>query len=240
MPAENHDRGTVPRTIRVAIVVGVRLYLDGLSAAFRGTPDFEFVAAGSEPGHAPELVRTRRADVVLLDVAGADGCAVVRAVRAACPGVRVVILGIEEKIDRVIPLLEAGATAYVTRDTRLEALIDVTRRAVDGEALCSPRVVASLAARLAELAQQREPTLPGAELTPREHEIVGLIDRGLSNKQIAGQLCIELATVKNHVHHILVKLRVERRGAAAASLRQPNDRVSSARSDSISPNASLA
>jgi DNA-binding NarL/FixJ family response regulator len=224
----------------VVVVVGVRLYRDGLSAEFDRTPGFDLVGSRSAATEAAELVRARRADVVLLDIAGADGCAVVRAVRSAYPGVRVVILGIEEQTDLVIPLLEAGATAYVTRDATLATLLDVTRRAFEGEAVYSPRVVAQLVARLAELAKQGTQAAPDVDLTPREREIVGLIDRGLSNKQIARQLCIEVATVKNHVHHILVKLRVERRGAAAAAIRQLNARVSSARSDSISPNASLA
>jgi DNA-binding NarL/FixJ family response regulator len=238
MPAAKHKRDAVPRPIRVVIVVAVRLYRDGLSAAFESAPGFELVGAGADPPRAEELVRSLRPDVILLDVGGADGRAVIRAVRAAHRGVRVVILGIEEREEQLIPLLEAGAAAYITREARLEELLDVARRAVGGEALCSPRVVASLLARLAELAQQRQAA--DTELTPREREVVGLIDRGLSNKQIARQLCIEVATVKNHVHNILVKLQVERRGAAAASLRQPSARASSARSESSSANASLA
>ena len=85
--------------------------------------------------------------------------------------------------------------------------------------MCSPRVVASLAARLAELAEQRSGRVAVVDLTAREREIGALIERGLSNKQIACQLCIEVPTVKNHVTHILGKLHVERRGAAAALLR---------------------
>lgn len=203
---------------RVVIVVGVRLYRDGISAAFRRLEDFDLVATGSDIAQAAEMVRTYAADVVLLDLAGLDGPEVVRAVRAARDGVRVVILGIEEQAERVIPLLEAGAAGYVTREASLDELFDVARRAVEGEALCSPRVVASLAARLADLAAQRSGRSAIVDLTAREREIVDLIATGLSNKQIAGQLCIEVPTVKNHVHHILVKLQVERRGAVAALL----------------------
>jgi DNA-binding NarL/FixJ family response regulator len=84
--------------------------------------------------------------------------------------------------------------------------------------LCSPRVVASLAARLADLTERHRVEQDALELTAREREIVGLIAQGVSNKQIAHRLCIEVATVENHVHHILVKHKVERRGAAAAAL----------------------
>ncbi len=206
-------------SIRVVIVVGVRLYREGVSAAFRRQADFDLVAIGSDAADAAELVSAHGADVALLDLSGHDGPQVVRAVRAAREGVRVVILGIDERAEHVVPLLEAGAAGYVTREASLHELLNVSRCAVDGEALCSPRVVAALAARLADLARERSGPSAVGDLTAREREIVGLIDRGMSNKQIARQLCIEVPTVKNHVHHVLAKLRVERRGAAAALLR---------------------
>ena len=207
------------RAIRVAVVVAVRLYRDGLAAAFEREAGFELVATGSRVDQASELVCDHDANVALLDVAGSDAATIIPAVRAARPGVRVVVLGIEERAENVVPLLEAGAAGYVTRDASLAELLDVARRAVRGETLCPPRVVASLASRLADLAEQRRVEPAILELTVREREIVKLIAEGLSNKQIATRLCIEVATVKNHVHHILVKLQVERRGAAAALLR---------------------
>ena len=205
--------------IRVALVIGVRLYRDGVGAAFRRVPSFDLIATGSSVAEAPELVREHRAHVALLDVDQHDGPSIVRAVRAARPGVRVVVLGIEERAEDVIPLLEAGAAGYVTREASLDELLNVVRSAAQGETLCSPTVVASLAGRLADLAERRHAEQGPDDLTAREREVVGLIDEGLSNKQIARRLCIEVATVKNHVHHILVKLQVERRGAAAAVLR---------------------
>ena len=216
---ETPGTGVEAGSIRVVIVVGVRLYRDGVSAAFRRQGDFDVVAIGSDAGHAAELVGTHAADVALLDLSGCDGPRVVRAARAARDSVRVVILGIDESAQDVIPLFEAGAAGYVTREASLHELLDVARRAVNGEAMCSPRVVASLAARLAELAEQRSGRVAVGDLTAREREIGALIEQGLSNKQIACQLCIEVPTVKNHVHHILGKLQVERRGAAAALLR---------------------
>jgi DNA-binding NarL/FixJ family response regulator len=85
--------------------------------------------------------------------------------------------------------------------------------------ICSPSFAAALLRRVADLAHLREVPGPGLVLTAREREIVGLIDDGLSNKQIAQQLCIQLATVKNHVHHILHKLGVNGRLEAAARFR---------------------
>ena len=80
-------------------------------------------------------------------------------------------------------------------------------------------MTASLLRRVAALAAGNGGGLPRAQLTSREREIVGLIDRGLSNKEIARDLGIEVATVKNHVHNILEKLQVHRRGEAAARVR---------------------
>jgi two-component system nitrate/nitrite response regulator NarL len=210
-------RGRGP--IRILLVIGVRLYRDGVGAAFMRAPNFELVATGSRAADAPDLVREHRPDVAVLDVDPHDGLPIVRAVRAAHASVRVVLLGIEERVEHVIPLLESGAAGYVTPDARLEELLNVVRCAAQGETLCSPRVVGSLAARLADLAERRHAKRELVELTAREREIITLIDQGLSNKQIATRLCIEVATVKNHVHHILVKLHVERRGAAAAAMR---------------------
>ena len=216
---ETPGNGVEGASIRVVIVVGVRLYRDGVSAAFRRQADFDVVAIGPDAAKAAELVGAHEADVALLDLSRHDGPRVVRAVRAAREDVRVVILGIDESAEDVIPLFEAGAAGYVTREANLHELLEVARRAVNGETMCSPRVVASLATRLAELAEQQSGRLAVVDLTAREREIGALIERGLSNKQIAGRLSIEVPTVKNHVHHILVKLQVERRGAAAVLLR---------------------
>jgi DNA-binding NarL/FixJ family response regulator len=85
---------------------------------------------------------------------------------------------------------------------------------------CSPRLVGRLAERVANLAVQVDSRASDPRLTRRESEIVFLIEKGLSNKQIAGRLSIQLCTVKNHVHRILEKLDVSRRGEVAAQARR--------------------
>src|SRR5881296_1366294 len=98
-------------------------------------------------------------------------------------------------------------------------LVDMAMPESRGVAICSPRVAACLLRRVAALAAGHGGDLPRAQLTNREREIVRLIDNGLSNKEIARALGIEVATVKNHVHNILEKLQVHRRGEAAARVR---------------------
>ena len=228
-PTQAEAGARPPRSIRVAIIVGVRLYRESVADALSRRPQLALVATGSDPVDAPAIVRDERPDVVLLDPMGADGPAIVRAARRAHDRVRVVVLGIDDRSNEVLALLEAGAAGYVAPEASIDELVDVACSAADGNVVCSPRAVRSLAERLTQLSHARSER---RLLTPREREVAALIGQGLSNKQIAHQLQIEVATVKNHVHHILAKLQVERRGVAASLLRgaQPNAWDSATRS----------
>ena len=140
-----------------------------------------------------------------------------------CPTYPLVALAIEDNDDDVVAWAEAGVSGLVTPNTALDGLTATLESVARGGARCSPRATAALFRRVAGLAGQYLRAAAGSEpparLTPREREVIALIDRGLSNKQIASQMQIELATVKNHVHAILEKLHVERRGEAAAVAR---------------------
>jgi DNA-binding CsgD family transcriptional regulator len=111
------------------------------------------------------------------------------------------------------------ASAQATTLSSVSSVTSATTR-TSGSAACSRRALDRPGPTpMAAIAQARRPEPRHGQLTQREHEVVALIDRGLSNKQIARELQIELATVKNHVHSALEKLHVERRGAAAAAMR---------------------
>jgi DNA-binding NarL/FixJ family response regulator len=125
----------------------------------------------------------------------------------------------EENEEEILACAEAGVAGFVPRDASVEGLKSVLQAATEGHVLCSPRVTAVIVRRVAGLANSRFPDAGQFSLTRRESEIVGLIDAGLSNKEIAAQLNIETATVKNHVHSLLEKLRVRRRAEAAAIVR---------------------
>jgi two-component system, NarL family, nitrate/nitrite response regulator NarL len=130
-------------------------------------------------------------------------------------------LGVGDSDIEVLACARAGAAGFLPLESgpsELVAAIESIRR---DELVCSPHVAALLFRGQAK----RAPGLAGAEtthLTAREAEVLALIDRGLSNKEIAAQLSLSLTTVKNHVHRILEKLHVRRRGAAAARVRAPN------------------
>lgn len=206
----------------VFIVAGVRLYREGLTQAL--SADARFRVVGAAAGHAEGLEAMRqltpRPAVAVLDIGVGPGLLSARQLRAALPEVSLVALAIDDTDESVVAWAEAGVAGFVTRDTSLEGLMSTVECVAQGGTQCSPRATAALLRRLAALAAGRRSWPLNGHLTPREREVVALIDRGLSNKQIARELQIELATVKNHVHSVLEKLHVERRTAAAAAMRR--------------------
>jgi len=174
-------------------------------------------AAAVDRRHALDQPRTFTPDVSVLSVADGDGVSIVRLIVAADPDVRVVVVGLDESDAAVLAYAEAGAAGFVMHGTSLADLLEIVGSVARGESPCSPRVAATLLRRLAQLgAEHNGYDRAAASLTAREREILELLAQGRSNKEIAGTLRIELRTVKNHVHNILTKLRVNRRGEAVA------------------------
>lgn len=205
--------------ISVFIIADIRLYREGLADCLAREQDMEVVATAADRSDAVERVGDLVPDVALLDMAMLESAATVRAIARSVPDVRVVGLAVPETEPHVIACAEAGIAGYVPREGSLADLVASVRAAARGEAVCSPQITAGLLRRISALSAERALRSPVASLTAREREIVRLIDDGLSNKEIALRLCIQLATVKNHVHNILEKLQVNRRAEAAARLR---------------------
>ena len=206
------------RRIRVLIVGDIRLYRDGLALVLSDAETVEIVGrAGSLP-RAVDVALDLQPDVVLLDMAMADSIATIEGLTAAVPSVRTVALAVPEAESAVINCAEAGVAGYVTRDGTLEDLLNAIAAAASGETFCPPKLAGMLVRRVAAVAHAQAPP-PESVLTPRELEVALLLDKGLTNKQIASRLFIEVATVKNHVHSVLEKLHVHRRADAASRLR---------------------
>lgn len=203
---------------RIVIAAEIGVYADGLALGLAGC-DLDVTGTATDAVETMRLLREHEPDVVLLDPSIPAGLALLRVIAGEHPDVRVVALAVDETEDLVIACAEAGVAGYVPRDARVAEVATIARDAAQGKAACSPRIAARLLHRVAVLAAA-QPEEPGEPLTRRETQIVGLIDDGLSNKQIARELCIEVATVKNHVHSILGKLQVSRRGEAAAVMRR--------------------
>jgi DNA-binding NarL/FixJ family response regulator len=204
----------------VFVLVAVRLYRDGIVDALERDSRFRLVgSAGALDGARDQFdALPRPPSVALVDIGLPEGAAATRVLRSGWPGVSIVALAVPETDEQVLQLAEAGVAGIVTREATLAEVLDAVAAAARREVLTSPGVSAVLLRRVAALAGDRSAGA-GPTLTRRERQIVGLIGRGLSNKEIAGALRIELPTVKNHVHHILEKLRVERRGEAVSVAR---------------------
>jgi two-component system nitrate/nitrite response regulator NarL len=204
---------------RVLIVGGIRLYREGLAQMLGRRSGLAVVSVKSNQGEAAADLEELKPDVVLIDLAAAGSHSTVQEVRRLAPGVPVVALGVAELEGDVLACAEAGVAGYVTREGSVEDLVAAVESAARGELRCSPWIAGSLLRRVATLAAGRQPSPPQAHLTTRESEIVRLIEQDLSNKQIAARLGIEVATVKNHVHNLLEKLQVHRRGEAVRRCR---------------------
>jgi two-component system nitrate/nitrite response regulator NarL len=210
------ERGT--SLIRVLVVDDTRLCREGVARILAGEPWVASVATADGMEAALDRIGGFFPDVVLVNMATAGSIAVLGAI-AAAPHPPVVVIGVSEREDEVVACAEAGVAGYLLREGSLEDLRATVQSVARGETLCSPRVAATLLRRVASLAAERQSWARRSHLTGREREILGLIDQGLSNKQIAQRLSIEVRTVKNHVHSILEKLQVHRRGEAAARMR---------------------
>ena len=204
----------------IGIIAEVRLYREAL--AERLTRDTGLALAWTAADGPTALARAAEgcAVVAVLDLAMRDSLQLARALRQTVPALVIVGCASHDADGEIIACAEAGLGGLVSCDGTLEELALAVLRAGRGEMSCSPRAAAVMTRRLATLADAGVGAAdPERSLTARERAILELLDRGLSNKEIAGRLHIQVATVKNHVHNVLEKLGVGSRGEAAAKRR---------------------
>jgi len=173
---------------------------------------FEIVGEADEVEPAVELIRERRPDLVLIDVQmpHGGGRAVVDAVARTHPEIVFLALSVSDKPEDVVALIRAGARGYLTKDVHGPDLVTAVGRAARGEAVFSPR--------LAGFVLETFAAIPTAEvdedidlLTPREREVLRLIARGYTYKEIAERLYVSPKTVESHVSSVLRKLQLSNR-----------------------------
>jgi DNA-binding NarL/FixJ family response regulator len=194
---------------RVLIADDDHLMRAGLAELLAGEPDVEIVGQASTGREAIERVRRLGPDVVLMDVRmpDLDGIQATRELTRAASGAKVLILTTFEQDDYIFGALRAGASGFLLKRTRPEDLIAAVHTIAAGDALLAPSITRRVIDRMA---QQPTPDLAGqtklSELTPREREVLQLIARGLSNREIAKELVVEESTIRTHVKGILTKL----------------------------------
>jgi DNA-binding NarL/FixJ family response regulator len=194
---------------RVLLADDEDLMRAGLVELLTADPQIEVVGQASTGRQAIEQTRLLAPDVVLMDVRmpDLDGIAATRELLRVAPEVRVLILTTFEQDDYVFGALRAGASGFLLKRTRPEELIAAVHTVAAGDSLLSPSVTRRVIDRMA---QQPTPEIADPakvqKLTTREREVLGLIARGLSNREIAAALVVEESTIRTHVKRILMKL----------------------------------
>jgi two-component system, NarL family, nitrate/nitrite response regulator NarL len=213
---------------RVLIIEEVGLVSQCLRHVLEGESDIEVVGTADSVESAMTALNDD-VDIALVNCNLSDNGAatLLRQVRDNERNTKIIVSNLPDCEQAVVRYIEQGAAGYVTHDASVSDVLQTIRAVSEDEALLSPRVAASLMARVATLTQLRgAPYVDSGALdtlTSREHEVLVLIRRGMSNSEIADELIIELGTVKNHVHSILKKLGVSSRRSAAAMLPEPVD-----------------
>jgi DNA-binding NarL/FixJ family response regulator len=199
---------------RVLIADDDHLMRAGLAELLSYDPAIEIVGHASTGREAVEGARRLRPDVVLMDVRmpDLDGIAATRELTHAVPAARVLMLTTFEQDDYIFGALRAGASGFLLKRTPPEELIAAVHTIAAGDSLLSPSVTRRVIDRMA---QQPTPELANRvkldQLTSREREVLELIARGLSNREIAATLTVEESTIRTHVKRILTKLNLRDR-----------------------------
>ena len=207
---------TAPSRPRVVIVDDHGLFRSGVRSELGG--QVEVVGEADDVQPAISMIAERLPDVVLLDVhlPGGGGQLVVTALRAALPEVKFLALSASDAPEDVIAVVRAGARGYVTKTISTRELVDAIRRIADGDAVFSPMLAgfvldafSTLPVAAAEAPPSFDPELD--QLTAREREVLRLIARGYTYKEIARELFISVKTVEHHVSSVLRKLQLSSR-----------------------------
>lgn len=202
--------------IRVFLVDDHEVVRMGLRSALEAEGDLEVTGEAGDGATALRQLEFQRPDVVLMDIRmpGQNGIEVCRAVREKLPETRVIMLTSYGDEEAVFSSIMAGASGYLLKNTGRAELIRAVRSAAKGESLLDPSVTSRVLARLRDLSG-KEADREAALLSDREKEVLVLVARGHTNKEIASQLFITENTARNHVSRILEKLGLSRRSEAA-------------------------
>ncbi len=212
--------------IRLVIADDQRLFRQSLRMVLEHHSDLKVIAEASDGQEAYEQAKAVRPDVVLMDVEmpKLDGIGATAVLMKSLVGIKVLILSSYSDDDRVLKGIKAGAVGYIVKDATAEEFVKIIRATHEGVDITSPYLANLHPVVLARLQgradQAAAPTLDvaGFNLSPREQEIVDLLVQGLSNKEMAEQLCLSHDTIKAHLQHIFRKIGVSSRLEAVVFL----------------------
>jgi DNA-binding NarL/FixJ family response regulator len=215
--------GPDAQKIRLLLADSQSLFREAVRAVLADGGEIDVVAeAGDGRGALGEAVR-HEPDVAIVDsdLPNGDGISTTRAIRQNVPSCSVIFLAPGDAPAIVLAAVEAGATAFLTRETPLRGLVEATRAVCRGEAYIPPHLLRELLSRLVERRQDRDLALRRlGRLTRREREVLALLAKGADNDRIALALVISPETARTHVQNLLGKLEVHSRLEAAAFVAQ--------------------
>jgi two-component system, NarL family, nitrate/nitrite response regulator NarL len=201
-------------SIRILVADDHPLFREGVVHSLTAEPDFSVVGQASTGEDALRMARDVLPDVVLLDIGmpGWGGILAAEKITTACPATRIVMLTVLEDEDKLLASFKAGARAYVLKGVSAHELARVVRSVAEGEVYVTPSLAAGI---LVTLSRGRSPQDPLEGLTERESEILKLVGRGLTNREIGEQFHLSEKTIKHYITNILEKLHVRSRVEAA-------------------------
>ena len=197
--------------LKIIIVDDHPVVREGLAGMLAGQPDFEVVALAANGVEGVTLYEQHTPDVVLMDLRMPvlDGVGAIEAILGKRPSAHILVLTTYDSDADIVRAIEAGATGYLLKDAPREELFRSIRAAARGESALSPAVASRLMSRMRAPAEEN--------LSRREIEVLQLVARGASNREVGKQLHISTATVKTHLIHIFDKLGVNDRTSAVTA-----------------------
>jgi DNA-binding NarL/FixJ family response regulator len=210
--------------IRILIVDDQTMFRSGMRLLLTSQPDFEVVGEAADGEECVQRAAVLKPDVVLMDLRMPvlDGAAATRRLRTAQPEIRIIVLTTFDEDEAVFDGLRSGAIGYLLKDAPTEKLFEAIRAAARGESVLQPSIAARVVAEFARLSGQAPAWAQEMDeaLSPRELEILRLLAKGQTNREIAAGLVLAEGTVKNHVTNILNKLGVTDRMKASLKARE--------------------
>jgi DNA-binding NarL/FixJ family response regulator len=213
------DVSAVSRVIQIFLLVGNRLLRDTLLRLFRKPSDVSIVGQGAPTATPPEEIASSQCDVVLSD----------SFLRNAPPfdalakdfGAEILLVGMDDDEEEFVAAVRAGASGYLLKDASASDVLAAVRAVSRGEAVCPPRLCMALFKSVADeargLSSRDDESKPN--LTLRQQQLISLVAKGMTNKEIASELNLSEFTVKNHLHRIMKQVDAESRHEVVETVR---------------------